>query len=123
MILISSPSMIVIALILAATLVQDGCLESGLRDDLACLADVLDWLLCPHVGRTNAPWVIVRRDALDAVLDGLWDEQLRSFRTAPVEAQREHVFRHLHDLASYIPVTSWELGAGERGDGCRNSEG
>jgi hypothetical protein len=87
--------------VLAAALVQDGWLEQGLKDDLACLASLLDWFLTPCICSNASPWVTVKRETLMTVVDYLWDNELTDFRTAPPERQRDHIFHELVTLNAF----------------------
>jgi len=81
--------------VLAASLVQDGWIESGLKDDLACLADQLDWFLKPDVWRHGTPWVHVKRDVLPAIVEYLWEDELKHFRECEPDGRTQHIFRRL----------------------------
>ena len=74
-----------LAQVLAATLVADGWLEPGLKDDLHCLADSLDWFLSLQEQRSDSEWIVVRRESLQKVLDHIWDSEIDSFRELSVE--------------------------------------
>lgn len=85
--------------VVAASVVSDGWLPEGLRDDLACLASGLDWFLDHSSGEAERPWVAVRREALETVVSYLFDEERRHyFECAPAE-RKDHVFRSLRQLS------------------------
>lgn len=91
-----------LAQVLAATLVADGWLEPGLKDDLRCLADNLDWFLNLRKPGTGYEWVAVRRESLEAVLNYVWDLEIEKFRNLSVEDRRQHVFRAAADLKGLL---------------------
>jgi hypothetical protein len=91
-----------LAQVLAATIVQDGCIEPSLRDDLACLAAGLDWYLGLKRPGQGSPWVILKRDAVQAVLDHLWDDEFADFRALPAAQREGHIFQEIALLSGMM---------------------
>jgi len=95
-----------LAQVLAMTIVQDGCIEQSLREDLACLAAGLDWFLGLKSQGSSSPWVILKREPVQAVLDYLWDDEFADFR-ALTDAQREgHIFHEIAVVSGMINGTT-----------------
>ena len=91
-----------LAQVLAASIVQDGCVEPSLRDDLACLTAGLDWYLGLKRPEHGSPWVILKRDAVQAVLDHLWDEEFADFRALPAAQREGHIFQEIALLSGMM---------------------
>lgn len=84
--------------VLAATLVADGWLDPGLREDLKCLADSLDSFLSLREPGMGCEWVVVRRESLQVVLKHVLESEIENFRNLSVDDRRRHVFRAAVDL-------------------------
>lgn len=103
--------------VLAATLVCDGCLEPGLRDDLACLEAGLEWLLGLKGPAANSPWVIVKRKPLEMVLDYLWDDEFSDFHARSPEERRNHILHALSELEGMVRVGARTPGGARQASG------
>lgn len=86
--------------VLAATLVSDGCLPSGLKDDLDCLAATLDTIFTPRGELRTREKVVVPRICLEHVVDYLGKDEKLHFETEDEEAGR--VFLALEALRRAI---------------------
>jgi hypothetical protein len=94
-----------LAQVLAASFVQDGCIEQPLRDDLSCLAAGLDWFLNLRSPANSSPWVILRRDTVQAVLDYLWDDEFAMFRALSETEREGHIFHEIAALSGIVHGT------------------
>ncbi len=97
--------------VLAATLVADGCMAEGMKDDLACLASQLDSFLTPGVCCEGTAWVHVKRESLKEVIDYLWEDELQHFRATKAEERERHIFRDLVVLGAAANGTTEEADA------------
>ena len=91
--------------VLAATMVQDGCIPQTLKETLSCLADALDWLLADAMAGDCPDWVFVRREPLQGVVDYLFDEEHKSFHAAMGGERENHIFLKLGELEQALHVT------------------
>ena len=91
-----------LAQVLAMTIVQDGCIEQSLREDLACLAAGLDWFLGLKSQGSSSPWVILKREPVQAVLDYLWDDEFADFRALPAAQREGHIFEEIAVLSGMM---------------------
>jgi hypothetical protein len=96
--------------VLAATILQDGCIEQSLRDDLSCLAAGLDWFLNLKDPANGSRWVILNRDSVQAVLDYLWDDEFADFRALPAAQRERHIF---HEIAAVSGMINGAARTGE----------
>ena len=96
--------------VIAASLVQDGCIEQSLKDDLACLVAGLDWFLNLKDPANGSQWVILKRDAVQAVLDYMWDDEFADFRALPPAQRDRHIF---HEIAAVSGMINGAIRTGE----------
>jgi hypothetical protein len=84
--------------VLAATLVADGCLGEGLKEDLDCLAATLDIVVGPTGRLRTDRWCVVPREALQVIVDYLWHDEQKHFAETEASEREGHVFRSLVGL-------------------------
>lgn len=91
---------------LASALAEDETVEAGLRSDLGCLADSLDWLLKLRDPSEDSGWVVVNRDDLASLIDYVWYDESRSIRESLAEGKEGHIFQTIARLDSLLHGTS-----------------
>ena len=84
--------------VLATVIVQDGCLEESLKDELACLASGLEWFLSVRRPDRGSSWVVVKRKPLQTLIDYLWQDEQHAFEMSSSVEKQGHIFRDLADL-------------------------
>ena len=90
-----------LAEVLGKTLLDDGCLDEELKNDLECFVGLLEPFVS-SVWSNTSPWVCVKRAWIMTVLEYLWRDELMDFASVPAAERRAHVFRALANLRGAV---------------------